>query len=1016
MLCLKPHRRPSLFNTLGLTLLLVLIAGQAGAQTVSFNSPDTVCVNMPVNLTNTSVGGTSYYWTFCVSDLNATPVATNLGNGGGQLYGPAFMDYAYDAATGNYYGYVVNNYPGALIQLNFGPSLLNNNPTQVSLGSLGGNLYNSEEGIQLVQNGGNWYAIIVGGTPASGGVSSIVTVNFGPSLSNTTPTSTNWGNIGNLSYPTDLKLVQDGGQWYGFTVNATNNTVTRFDFGTNFNVAPTGTNLGNLGGLSQPTGMSIIQQGGIWYMYLVNQTNNSLTRLDFGNSVTNTPAAVNLGDPSNALNQPRAMTTVQSCGTTKGFVVNFQDNSISRVDFPSGPASDTLTGENLGNLGNMSFPQSISRIFQEGPDLYMFVTNVTNSTITRFVFSGCDTSVIPPSTLQNPPPVTYTSPGIYHISLQMNVGLPSQQSFCKSVVVLGSQDLVPDDTSACTGDKLILRAQGFPNGVYNWSTGSDSSATLADTAGRYWVTMQAYGCTSSDTIKVALGLTPPIYLPADTQFCDSGKLKYASALPVTYTWSTGSDSAATEAYANGQYKLVLNNGGCLSADSTQVTIRQPVPSGLPKDTSFCGPDSLRDNPVAGYTYTWSTGANTPDIGVATSGLYWLEVNQGVCAIRDSTQVTVNSPPTVTLGNDTSICTATGYDLKPNTQPPGSTYSWQDGSTADSLEVPQTGIYSVTVTSPQGCKAAGTVAITLDAPVDAGLPKDTTFCGQGSLTGRTTSGGTYVWNTGAAGPSIPVTTTGLYWMEVDRGSCSDRDSTQVTIASTPVVSLGNDTSVCVSNGYTLIPNAQPAGSTYRWQDGNTNASYIVIQTGVYSVRVVNPQGCADSASVAINGLPLPVIDFGSGSIPFCPGEVISIRPGVDSVPYTWQDGSTDSVYLVKGPGTYTATATNVCGSATASILVYQGVCIVRVPSAFTPNGDGINDIFKVLGTESVDRFEFAIYNRWGQLVFKTSDPLHGWDGTFHGIAQPQDAYVYDVHFRYLVTQQSYQLSGTVTLIR
>lgn len=926
------------------------------------------------------------------------------------------MDYAYDSISGNYYGYVVNNYPGALIQLNFGSSLLTNNPVQVSLGSLGGNLYNSEEGIQLVHNNGNWYAIIVGGTPASGGISSIVTVNFGPSLSNTSPTSTNWGNIGLLAYPTDLKLVQDGGNWYGFTVNATNNTVTRFDFGTDFNVAPAAVNLGTLGGLSQPTGLSIIQQAGNWYMYLVNQTNNSITRLDFGSSVTNTPTSTNLGNPSNALNQPRAMTTIQSCGTTKGFLVNFGDNSLSRVDFPSGPASNTLTGENLGNLGNMSFPQSISRIFQEGPDLYMFVTNVTNSSITRFVFSGCDTSVIPPSTLQNPPPVTYTSPGVYHISLQMNVGSPSQQSFCKPVVVLGPQDLVPDDTSACTGDSLRLRAQGFPNGVYTWSTGSDSSSTRADTAGRYWVTMQAYGCTSSDTIKVALGLTPPIYLPVDTQFCDSGKLAYTSTLPVTYSWSTGSDSSATMAYANGKYKLVLNDGGCTASDSSMVTIVKPVSAGLPKDTSFCGPDSLRGPTNTNYTYTWNTGANTADIAIIASGLYWLQVDEGVCTSRDSTQVTVNPPPIVTLGNDTSVCTATGYDLKPNAQPPGSTYGWQDGSVADSLEVARTGTYSVKVTSPQGCPASDAIVITIDAPVDAGLPKDTTFCGSGMLTGETTAGVAYLWNTGSGTSSVPVSSPGLYWLQVSRGVCSERDSTQVTIGTTPVVTLGHDTSVCVASGYLLTPNVQPAGSTYRWQDGSTQSSYYVAQTGTYRVRVTNAEGCADSASVGITGLPMPTIDFGSAGIPYCPGEVIAIRPGTDSVPYVWQDGSSDSVFLVKGPGTYSATATNICGSSTASLVVYQGVCVVRIPSAFTPNGDGVNDIFKVLGAEAVDKFEFSIYNRWGQIVFKTSDPFQGWDGTFHGIAQPQDAYIYDVHFRYLVTNQSYQLSGTVTLIR
>jgi gliding motility-associated-like protein len=859
-----------------LLLICLTLASSARfsiAQSVSFASPDSVCVNTPLSLQNTSTGGTSYYWTFCVSDLSAVPVATNLGNPGGLLYGPAFMDFADD--NGTFYGYVVNNDPGQLIQLNFGNSLLNT-PTATSLGNLGGSLIASEEGIQLVHNNGNWYAVIVGGTPASGGIPSVVTVNFGASLGNTSPTSNNWGNIGNLAYPTSLKLVQQGGNWYGFTVNANNNTVTRFDFGTNFNVAPTGVNLGDLGNLSQPTGMSFIQTGGNWYLYLVNQTNSSITRFDFGNSLTNSPTAINLGNPGNALNQPRDMTTIQSCGTTKGFVVSYGDNSIDRIDFPSGPASDTLGGEDLGNLGNMSFPQSVSRIFQEGPDLYMFVTNITNSSITRFVFSGCDSSSIPSSNAFAPPPVTYTSPGTYHISLQMDVGLPSQQSFCKPVVVLPPPTLsLPSDTASCSGMKLMLKVSGYNGAAFLWSNGSDSSTTIADTAGRYWVKVSDYGCSASDTIKVAIGITPSIYLPADTQFCDSGKLKFVSGLPVTYTWNTGSDSSATIAYSNGKYKLTLDNGGCTSSDSSEVTIVAAVKAGLPQDTSFCGRGVLQGSSGNGLLYTWSTGATSSSITVTASGLYWLQVGEGTCANRDSTQVIVNALPTV--------------------------------------------------------------------------------------------------------------------------------------------SLGNDTMVCVVNPYLLAPNAQPPGSLYHWQDGSTRSSYFVTATGVYSVSVTSAQGCTDSSTVSIAGVVLPVVSFG-GKVPFCPGEVIKLRPSTDSVPYTWQDGSTDSVFVAPGPGTYSVTSTNICGTAMASVVVYPGLCIVRVPSAFTPNGDGVNDVFRVLGIDGVDEFSLSVYNRWGQKIFGTSDKLSGWDGTFRGIPEPSDAYIYEAGFRLIADGQYYRLSGTVTLIR
>jgi len=130
--------------------------------TPGFIIPDTVCVNTPVNISNISLNATSYYWNFCVADINQTPEGTNLGNIDGLLSQPVYMDYVF--YNGNYYGFLINHYPGKLIRLNFGNSLLNI-PTATDLGNFGDIIppgYGAE-GIQIVQNEGKWYAIIVGG-------------------------------------------------------------------------------------------------------------------------------------------------------------------------------------------------------------------------------------------------------------------------------------------------------------------------------------------------------------------------------------------------------------------------------------------------------------------------------------------------------------------------------------------------------------------------------------------------------------------------------------------------------------------------------------------------------------------------------------------------------------------------------------------------------------------------------------------------------------------------------------
>ena len=91
--------------------------------TASFLSPDTICVNAPLTIQNTSQGATSYYWTFCTANINQPPIGTNLGNISNQLSLPVYVDYVF--TNGNYYGFVVNNSPGGLVRLDFGNSLLN---------------------------------------------------------------------------------------------------------------------------------------------------------------------------------------------------------------------------------------------------------------------------------------------------------------------------------------------------------------------------------------------------------------------------------------------------------------------------------------------------------------------------------------------------------------------------------------------------------------------------------------------------------------------------------------------------------------------------------------------------------------------------------------------------------------------------------------------------------------------------------------------------------------------------
>jgi hypothetical protein len=210
---------------------------------VSFIAPDTVCLNAPFTIQNTSETASSYYWNFCGANASTDPIGSNLGNFGFST--PVFSDYAKDGT--NYYVFVTNNYPGKLVRLDFGSSLLNT-PTAHDFGNIGGIIPDFCEGIQLVRNEGRWYALILGGKP----VGRIVKVDFGATLANNNPVAINWGNIGDLAYPTDLHIFQNGDQWFGLTINAMNNSITRFNFTSSFSNTPTAVNYGNIGGLNYP--------------------------------------------------------------------------------------------------------------------------------------------------------------------------------------------------------------------------------------------------------------------------------------------------------------------------------------------------------------------------------------------------------------------------------------------------------------------------------------------------------------------------------------------------------------------------------------------------------------------------------------------------------------------------------------------------------------------------------------------------------------------------------------------
>ncbi|MFL5773439.1 MAG: gliding motility-associated C-terminal domain-containing protein [Flavisolibacter sp.] len=183
-------------------------------------------------------------------------------------------------------------------------------------------------------------------------------------------------------------------------------------------------------------------------------------------------------------------------------------------------------------------------------------------------------------------------------------------------------------------------------------------------------------------------------------------------------------------------------------------------------------------------------------------------------------------------------------------------------------------------------------------------------------------------------------------------------------------------------------------------------------GTYTDTFTATNGCDSLRVLHLTLLSLPKPNLGINPV-LCSGDSLVLDPGT-FLSYVWQDGSTRKNFTVTKPGLYSVMVTNICGSAKQDVIVQEKECAINFPSAFTPNGDGKNDDFKILTSYSFESYHLFIYNRWGQKVFETTDPLKPWNGSVNNKPQQTDIFIWQCS--YTRQNRSGQLKGTVALIR
>lgn len=257
------------------------------------------------------------------------------------------------------------------------------------------------------------------------------------------------------------------------------------------------------------------------------------------------------------------------------------------------------------------------------------------------------------------------------------------------------------------------------------------------------------------------------------------------------------------------------------------------------------------------------------------------------------------------------------------------------------------------------------------------------------------------------------------------------------AGTYIVVVTNTASGCssisASGNVTITPAIQPVFIQVDTICKGTVAASLPVRsvngiTGVWSPAINNqvtttyvftpdPVVCANTAAMTIVVNDIPEVNLG-GNRDICKGETVLLDPKAKGtgLQYLWQDGSTASVFAATQPGNYSVTVTNSCGAVTQNANLTEVACKIFIPSAFTPNEDGLNDRFQIIGAAYVKDFSMKIYNRWGKVIYETNNPYNGWNGTVAGLQQPAGLFIYDIRFINTQTGEENVQKGNVLLVR
>jgi len=582
--------------------------------------------------------------------------------------------------------------------------------------------------------------------------------------------------------------------------------------------------------------------------------------------------------------------------------------------------------------------------------------------------------------------------------------------------------------------------------TYLWSSAQTTPLALGLIAGNYTCAVtDSKGCTYSGTTTIIQPAQAFLTLANTSVVCNGGAngtatvatIPIANTSPYTYTWSGSPTQTTSQALGliAGTYSCSLtDNIGCVFTGTT--TIIQPTSVSVTISTNttqvcvgsiinFSASASGGNN--SAYTYSWSTAniGSTTAISETNGGSYNYTVtalDANTCSANAVHTVTFIPNPILTCANK-DLCNGSSTNLYVNG---ASNYSWSPSAglnvTSGSAVIANpvvTTIYTI-LGNNSFCTGLTTVTVgVINYPNSVIFSPNQQICFGANTQITATGAQNYNWmpnyaisaTTGASvvvSPSVNTTYTITSYNSSGTVICSETKQMPILVVPQVTPTISNNQLICAGQKVTLYAGG---GNTFVWTPtvglNQSNASGVVANPSlstIYNVHVSNNEFCGNSATVSIIVNPNPTVFAGRDSTFNLDEPMFINASGTGTL--TWISG--EGIFCYVCPNTkITATYSGCYIIQTVNEFGCKAsdeVCIdittdygVYLPNSFTPNDDGLNDMFLIFGY-SISDVTMDIFDRWGEKLFSSNDQKLGWNGMYKGTSCKSDVYVYKVSYK------------------